>query len=156
MHNLLTTTIKNVMHDIANSYFSHDVIVHPKTTVNIGGDGSYEAPKADITAIIGFNGDIEGGLHLSAPSHVALLLAGALAGERFLEVDDTVIDAFGELANMIAGEVKESFGDTYLISLTPPVVVFGENNSFKYSTLLNATKQYFVIENAPFFVEVFY
>ena len=83
-------------------------------------------------------------------------MASALAGEDLLVVDEIVTDAFGELANIIAGAVKGKLSEDelYKIGLTPPVVAKG--NSHKYNTSLNSTKQYFTVGKAPFFVEVFY
>lgn len=156
MHELLKNTIQTVMNETANAYFPDTLKIVARVAVEIGDEDRYESSAADYTAIVGFNGDIEGGMNLAAPEHVTLKLASALACEEFFDVDDTVLDAFGELANIIAGAVKEklSEGDFYDIALTPPVVAKG--NSHRYNTSLNSTKQYFTIGSAPFFVEVFY
>lgn len=156
MHEILQKTIQSVMAEIAAAYFPPELIIVPRATVAIGDGDRYEQTGADFTAIVGFNGDINGGMNLAAPEHVTLKLASALAGEELFEFDDLASDAFGELANIIAGDVKArlSDNDSYTIDLTPPVVAKG--NSQKYNASLNSVKQYFTIGSAPFFVEVFY
>ncbi|MBF0447514.1 MAG: chemotaxis protein CheX [Magnetococcales bacterium] len=156
MHEILKETIKAVMEETADAFFPPEFVIVPRVTVMIGGQDKYEGTNADFTAIIGFNGDINGGMNLAAPTHVTLKLASALAGEELFEIDDMATDAFGELANIIAGAVKErlSADGLYEIGLTPPVVA--EGNSHKYNTSLRSTKQYFTVGSAPFFVEVFY
>jgi chemotaxis protein CheX len=156
MHNILKDAIKSVVEETAAAFFPPEFNIVPRVTVDIGDGEKYEATSADFTAIVGFNGDIEGGLNLAAPAHVTMKLAGALSGEEFLKVDDMVIDAFGELANMIAGSVKEKLSNDglYEIGLTPPLVT--EGNTHKYNAALNSTKQYFTVGSAPFFVEVFF
>ena len=158
MHATLKSTIISAMEDITVSFFTMDFLVISKTAIEIGDKDRYEPPDTDITAIVGFNGEIEGGLHLAAPAHVALILSHAFSGDNHPEINDVVTDSFGELANILAGSVKERLSENglYNIALTPPMVATGRNNTFKYSTLMNSTKQYFTIGNAPFLVEVFY
>ncbi|MBF0381174.1 MAG: chemotaxis protein CheX [Magnetococcales bacterium] len=156
MKDILRSTIKLVVEDIAISYFPPEFVVTPSVIVEIGDDEKYKSTAADYTAIVAFNGDINGGMNLAAPAHVTLKLAGALAQEEFVQFDDMVADSFGELANMIAGEVKQKLSqlNDSLIELTPPVVATGNNH--RYNSSMNSTKQYFTIGSSPFFVEVFY
>ncbi|MBF0195892.1 MAG: chemotaxis protein CheX [Magnetococcales bacterium] len=95
-------------------------------------------------------------MNLAAPAHVTLRLVSAFSGEELLEFDDMAADAFGELANIIAGSVKEKLSEDeiYKINLTPPMVTKGSNH--KYYNSENSVKQYFTINKSPFFVEVFY
>jgi chemotaxis protein CheX len=156
MPDMLKTTIKFVMEEITASYFPPEFVIAPRATVEIGDGDRYEAMDADFTAFVGFNGDIKGGMSLAAPVNVTLKLASALAGEELLKFDDMASDAFGELANIIAGAVKGklSEGDLYKINLTQPIVTKG--NDHKYNTSMNSTKQFFTVGSAPFFVEVFH
>jgi chemotaxis protein CheX len=84
------------------------------------------APMYDISGIIGFSGDVSGSIVLSFPSTTASQLVTRFAGIP-LEVGSADFpDAVGELANMVAGGAKKTFGVT--ANITVPSVVMGANH----------------------------
>ena len=150
----LADVIREAIDETVKVFFTTDVGIKAGPAITKPEGQSYEPPQADITAIIGFTGAVEGGVHLSAPLHAALGLASAFSGEPLESFDATAKDALGELANIIAGAVKERINGS--IYLTPPQVVTGVNHKVVYTKLLESTKCYFRTFNGPFFVEVFY
>ncbi|MDY0190951.1 MAG: chemotaxis protein CheX [Desulfuromonas sp.] len=79
-----------------------------------------------VSGVVGFAGSSSGIVAIHAPSEVALAITSRLLG---LEIDsycEDVTDAFGELANMLAGNIKmvldESGGN---ITLSVPSYVYG-------------------------------
>lgn len=146
--------------EIVNDTFIAFLTLTPKpgpSVASFADEVEYEPPQSDATAMIHFNGAISGGIHLSAPLHVALALSGSFAQHEFERMDEMAVDAFGELANLVAGGVQTRLsGDFEDINLTPPVVVLGEDFAMAYKSDLSSVKQYFMIKKGPFFVECFF
>ncbi|MBF0295924.1 MAG: chemotaxis protein CheX [Magnetococcales bacterium] len=154
MDNILPDVIRFAIEETIAAFFTEDIglVIGPALTKPIG--TPYEPPEADVTAVIGFSGAMEGGVHLSAPLHAGIGLASAFCGEELTTLDATVRDGLGELANIVAGAVKSRISEE--IYLTPPHVISGTNYAIMYTRSLNSTKCYFKTNFGPFFVEVFY
>ncbi|MBF0126551.1 MAG: chemotaxis protein CheX [Magnetococcales bacterium] len=154
MHHIFPEVIRLAIDETVLAFFTIDIGLEIGPAIKKPEDEHYLPPQADITAIIGFSGMIEGGVHLSAPLHAALGLASAFSGEVLEKLDETARDALGELANIVAGAVKSRISEQ--IFLTPPQVVTGSNYAITYTHTLESTKCYFKTDNGPFFVEIFY
>ncbi|MBF0423226.1 MAG: chemotaxis protein CheX [Magnetococcales bacterium] len=146
--------IKDALEETAVAFFAVDIGLTPGPTIVKADDEPYEPPDADVTAVIGFTGSMEGGVHLSAPLHSALALASAFSGEDLTSFESTARDAVGELTNIIAGAVKSRISDD--IRLTPPYVISGSRLIISYARSLSSAKCYFRTNKGPFFVEIFY
>lgn len=76
------------------------------------------------TAIIGLSGSIRGAVALSFPEDTAKNI-----GKRFVQIDELtkeeMMDALGEVANMVAGSAKARF-EGHEISIGLPTVVSGQ------------------------------
>lgn len=83
--------------------------------------------KYDISGIIGLSGGAKGTVSLSFPRLTALKAVSEFIGEKQLALDDTVKDAVGELANIVAGAAKKDLTQ-YKISISLPSVIIGENH----------------------------
>ncbi|MBF0627797.1 MAG: chemotaxis protein CheX [Magnetococcales bacterium] len=151
----LAEVIREAIDETTVAFFTADVGIKAGPSVSTSADEPYVPPQADVTAIIAFNGVIEGGVHVSAPFHCAVALAAAFSGDEIETFNNTAKDAIGELANIIAGAVKSRICDDQ-INLTPPQVVVGRDHQIGYTKPLESTKCYFRTDNGPFFVEVFY
>ncbi|MBF0311402.1 MAG: chemotaxis protein CheX [Magnetococcales bacterium] len=150
----LARIIQEAMEETSAAFFVTDIGVEAGPVVIISEEVAYMPPQADVTAIVGFEGGLEGGVHVSAPFHAASGLVEAFLGEPMDGFDATAADGFGELANILAGAVKGRLDDH--MSLTPPRVVrAGEAMALPYTRQLAAIKCYFRTEKGPFFVEVF-
>jgi chemotaxis protein CheX len=81
-----------------------------------------------VVALVGVAGSWTGTGHMSCTPHFAQRLAGALLMAEYSSVDEDVLDAVAEVANMIIGNVKtileEKLGP---LGLTVPTVIFGRN-----------------------------
>ena len=154
MKEILGQVINDAIRDTVVAFFFKDIGIKPGPVVIKPEDQAYKPPQSDVTSIIGFSGDVEGGVHLAAPMHTAIGLASAFSGEELNDLDATGKDALCELANIIAGSVKSSLDSS--IYLTPPKIVTGTNHGIEYTKKLESTKCYFSCKTGPFFVEVFY
>lgn len=79
-----------------------------------------------VSGIVGLGGSSTGMVAIHAPTEVAMAITERFLGLEVEDCNDDVTDAFGELANMLAGNIKmeldESGGN---ISLSVPSYVFG-------------------------------
>jgi len=77
----------------------------------------------EFTAVIGISGSRRGGIYYTANRPLLEQIATHILGEG--EYDDaTVYDLVGEMTNVIAGNLRESFGSTFLISV--PIIMKGK------------------------------
>jgi len=86
----------------------------------------------NISASVGFVGEIGGALHLCFSDDFATFstshMLGLSAADVAAEGDAVVNDAIGELANMTAGSFKNGLGDLgYPCKLTLPMIVRGRD-----------------------------
>lgn len=86
-----------------------------------------DAPAMDMTGIIGVSGARKGVVYLTAPRTLLnnVLLA---MGENELS-HNMQLDLAGEIANTIAGNAREHFGQEFMISV--PIVVAGSLETVK-------------------------
>lgn len=80
-----------------------------------------------VSGIIGISGRGVGTVVLSMQESVALKSAGAmLMTDGLTEIDDDVLDAVGELTNMVCGEAKAKL-EQYRLSMSLPNILCGNN-----------------------------
>lgn len=83
--------------------------------------------QSDISGIIGLSGGAKGSIILSFPRITALKAVTEFIGEKVLAIDETVKDAIGELANIVAGAAKKDLTQ-YKISISLPTVIIGDGH----------------------------
>lgn len=76
-----------------------------------------------LAAVIELSGAVCGVVALLMSPTVAFSLGTALAKRPFTRVDDDLIDAVGEIANMIAGGAKTSLPDGGHVRISTPRVI---------------------------------
>jgi chemotaxis protein CheX len=84
-------------------------------------------PDHDISGMIGLTGKAVGTVVLSIDRDVALKAAESMLGERQQDLNADVVDAVGELTNMIAGNAKTDL-EQFSMSLSLPSVITGKNH----------------------------
>lgn len=86
------------------------------------------AKKSGVVALLGLAGDWVGSGSLSCDQPFACKMASALLMAEYAAVDDDVLDAVAEVANMVIGSVKtvleEKLGP---LGLSVPTVIYGRN-----------------------------
>lgn len=157
MQTRLAGLIVESVQEIFSAYLFLEVVSGPAKAKPV--EDPYSPPDAEVLAIVGYKGGLNGGMHLASPEHVACQLSGAFAGVELDSMDGEGIDAFGELANLVAGGVQtrlmegHGFGE---ITLTPPLVsVKGETHA-NYRDDLQSVQQYFKFAGGLLFAECFY
>ncbi len=112
---------------------------------------------SNLTSMIGLGGGIRGLLAVHCPAEVAQSITGSFLGMEVKEIDEDVKDAIGEIANMVAGNLKIAYADAGLnIELAIPTTVIGD--SFRISGIGGARRHNvsFKMESGTFWIELLY
>lgn len=141
--------------DATNEVFSTMLMVELDVGEPIEGSGG-NVP-ANITSMIGLGNDIRGMLAVHCPAVVAKDITGTFLGMEVAELDDDVMDAVGEIANMVAGSLKIAFSrNGQDIELAIPTTIVGK--SFKTSSISGAHRVVvqFTMNGNTFMIELKY
>jgi chemotaxis protein CheX len=112
---------------------------------------------SNITSLLGLGGDIRGMLAVHCPAAVATAITSAFLGIDVDSLNEDVKDAIGEIANMIAGNLKGAFaGYGVKVALAIPSAIIGE--SFRVGGMVGAKRVAvpFGLESGQFLVEFKY
>ncbi len=112
---------------------------------------------SNITSMLGLGGDIRGMLAVHCPAVVAMAITSGFLGMDVDSLNEDVKDAIGEIANMIAGNLKSSFaGYDVKVELAIPTSIVGE--SYRVGGMLGTRRVavLFGMESGQFLVELKY
>ncbi len=113
--------------------------------------------KSNLTSMIGLGGGIRGVLAIHCPASVAKAITGTFLGMAVDELDDDVKDAIGEIANMVAGNLKVSYAKMDInIELAIPTSIVGDSFSVNGVTAAKRTVVPLKMADGPFWVELMY
>ena len=116
-----------------------------------------QAIGCHISAMIGLTGDFSAMLSIHCPETVGLSITGAMLGMELDEVDADVKDTMGEIANMVAGGLKERFAAEDIdLQLAIPTTISGKSYTIASPTKSNRVIIPFSIESGQFFIEIKY
>ena len=65
----------------------------------------------DITGILEISGDLQGSAAISFSEKCILGIVSAMFGEDMTQIDEEIVDAVGEISNMIAGHVTTKIAE---------------------------------------------
>ena len=82
----------------------------------------------DISGVIGLTGEARGAVVISMKDNLAMELTGILTGKVHQVLYDEVVDAVGELINIIAGNVKQELEDTFRLVISLPTIITGKEH----------------------------
>ncbi len=84
--------------------------------------------ESNLTSMLGFGGGLSGMLAVHCPAKVAKDITAAFLGVEKEELDEEVKDAIGEIANMVAGNLKVSCAKIDIdIVLALPTTIVGKS-----------------------------
>ncbi len=106
-----------------------------------------------ISGVIGLSGSAVGAVVLNLSEQVALKAAEALLLAPCGELSDEVVDAVGELANMVAGQAKAEL-EQYDLSVSLPSVILGDGHEIRFPTGAQAVSVPFDTDFGPLRLEV--
>ncbi|MDX2480994.1 MAG: chemotaxis protein CheX [Desulfuromusa sp.] len=116
-----------------------------------------QALGCHISAMIGLTGDFSAMLAIHCPEGVGLAISGAMLGMEIEEIDADVKDALGEIANMVAGGLKERFATENIhLELAIPTAISGKSYTIASTTRSNRVIIPLSIKQGQFFIEIKY
>ncbi len=87
----------------------------------------------DISGIIGISGDSKGVVVVSLSASLAAALTSQLTGKPVAANDPDIIDAIGEIVNIIAGNAKKGL-EQYRLDISLPSIVCGPDHMIAWQT----------------------
>jgi chemotaxis protein CheX len=107
----------------------------------------------DVSGIIGLTGATNGLVAVSLSRSLALKATSCLLMDEVREINDDVVDAVGEFANMVVGSAKSKL-DSGQISITVPSVVVGTDHRFRFPEQVIPLRIPFQTESGSFSLEI--
>ena len=108
-------------------------------TPEIPSDTNSVTIESNLCSLIGLAGDLKGVLAIQCPEAVAMGITEAMLGLEVKELGADAKDAMGEVANMVAGGLKEALAASgRKIELAIPTTVIGKG--IRTSGLSGATR----------------
>lgn len=89
--------------------------------------------RCGVSGIIGLAGDLSGDVIVSFEERVAIQATAGLLGQEPTGLDNDVVDAVGELTNMIAGSAKCALPE-YNMNLALPTVILGAEHRIAFKS----------------------
>ena len=129
--------------------------------MDISADAPLEQGKqalgCHVSAMIGLTGGFSAMLGIHCPEAIGLAISGEMLGMEMKEIDADVKDALGEIANMLAGGIKERFAaESIDLELAIPTTVSGKSFTIASPKRSNRVIIPFNIESGQFFIEMKY
>lgn len=133
---MVTTTSKKedfestcqVFINSVNNYFEHLTDIKSETNVPY-----LKSPDSmilkEFTGMIGISGNKTGFVYISGDRHMYELLVNVFLGTD-KPTDDDILDMAGEMSNVVAGNVRETYGNNFMISV--PIVFQGSPDKIKF------------------------
>ncbi len=121
MNELVERGVKESVENVGGTMLGCDVVVGPKRMID------HPLQESDgVVALIGMAGPWIGTGALTCKPDVACKLAGAFLMTEYESVNDEVLDAVAELANMVIGGLKTTIEEQVgQMGLSTPTTIFG-------------------------------
>ncbi|MBM3991076.1 MAG: chemotaxis protein CheX [Planctomycetes bacterium] len=116
----------------------------------VGASRFYTASRP-ISVIVGMVGKTNGTCSISMSERALLHVADALLSEQRTSVDHEVIDAIGEVGNMIAGRVKDLLTGTHfeMENISVPSVIIGASYALHFARGMHVVSVDFELADLP-------
>jgi chemotaxis protein CheX len=112
-----------------------------------------DQPSHEVSGIIGLSGKAQGTVVVGLDREVAMKVAEIMLQERPADINSEVIDAVGELANIIAGGGKRHLTGMEM-SVSLPTVITGKHHCIQFPSKIIPICIPFRSEWGPVTVEV--
>jgi chemotaxis protein CheX len=89
----------------------------------------------NVTGMIGVHGKVSGFITVNMTERIAVRAVGGLLQEEFTELNSQVVDATGEITNMVVGGIKSALANSKwaFLQITVPSVIIGRGYSIAYA-----------------------
>jgi chemotaxis protein CheX len=96
------------------------------------GEGSPGGWDWDISGVIGLTGEARGAVVVSMKRDLALKLTAMITGQDNPASGDEIVDAVGELVNIIAGNAKQGLEESFRLVISLPTIAEGKGHKIKW------------------------
>jgi len=111
--------------------------------------------KGDVSSIIKLSGESKGTIAVSFTEQCILSIASKMFGENMTKLDDEIMDAVGEIANMISGQARQELEDKgKVLYAAIPTMVKGKNHTISHKISAPIMAVPFGTEYGDFTIEV--
>ena len=117
----------DVCKNVFNEFLGYDLTEGRPYMVESGATS-----EGDVSAIIGLTGEARGVVVISLKTDMAAKITGELTGMEHKDVDDDVVDAIGEIVNIIAGNVKRTLENEIRLIISLPSIIQGTNHVIRW------------------------
>ncbi|MCL1927237.1 MAG: chemotaxis protein CheX [Treponema sp.] len=90
------------------------------------------ANEWDISGVIGLSGEARGAVAIGMKSALAIKLTDMLTNAKHSSIDDEVVDAIGEIVNIIAGNAKRGLEEAFRLVISLPTIVKGTGHQIQW------------------------
>jgi len=111
------------------------------------------SPKYDVSGVVGLSGKAVGTVVLSLSRQVALKAASVMLMTDATEIDADVLDAAGELTNMVTGAAKAEL-EEYELMVSLPSVITGRDHDIHFPSNVSPILVPFETDWGPLALEV--
>lgn len=87
----------------------------------------------DVSAVIGLTGEAKGAVVISMKENLAIKLTSILTGQEHKGLDADVVDAVGEIVNIIAGNAKQELEETFRLVISLPTIIKGKEHTISWA-----------------------
>ena len=89
----------------------------------------------DLSGVIGLSGEARGAVVISMKKELGIKITEILTGNKHEHIDDDVVDAIGELVNIIAGNVKKELEENFRLIISLPTFIEGAKHKIKWPNI---------------------
>jgi len=111
------------------------------------------SPQHEVSGVIGLSGRAAGTVVLSFSAPLAIKAASILLMTELPQINDEVLDAVGELTNMVAGGAKAEL-EEYRLAVSLPNVITGKGHVVHFPSEVTPIGIPFETEWGPLTLEV--
>jgi chemotaxis protein CheX len=123
LHRLVSDAIRASTDEVFSTMVGLSVVAGPPTI-----EQQPPSAQSGTVALIGLAGGWSGTGCVACSATLACKLAGQFLSTKYEAVDDEVLDALGEIANMIIGNVKGALEEPLgPMGLSSPTIIYGRN-----------------------------
>jgi chemotaxis protein CheX len=117
----------DVCQSVFKDFIGHDLVADRPYFVD-----KNEPHDWDISAVIGLTGEARGAVVISMKESLALRLTGILTETKHSSLDEEVVDAIGEIINIIAGNAKRGLEESFRLVISLPTIVRGAGHAIMW------------------------
>lgn len=130
-----TMPVNHTLFNAANSAVQSAFTMCGLTARCVGASSVPVREGGNITGLIGVHGKVSGFVTVNLTERIAIRAASGLLQEDFKELNAEVVDAAGEMTNMVVGGVKSALATSKwsFLQMTVPSVIVGKGYSIAYA-----------------------